>query len=104
MKKLVLGVILLAIPVMAADDNKPLPQDSQVKILKAVRTLQQIQMQMSDLQRQARELQIYMENECVSAAKASSVDLTKFNCDVDKLTFVPKPPKKAEEKKEEKKP
>jgi conjugal transfer/entry exclusion protein len=103
-KKLVLGVILLAIPVLAAQDDKPLPQDSQVKILKAVRQLQQIQMQMSDLQRQARELQVYMENECVAAAKASNVDLAKFNCDVDKLTFVPKPEKKAEEKKEEKKP
>jgi len=98
-KKLVLGVILLAIPVLAADDNKPLPQDSQVKILKAVRQLQQIQMQMSDLQRQARELQITMENECVTAAKASNVDLSKFNCDVDKLTFVPKPEKKPEDTK-----
>ena len=98
MNKFVLGLILLAIPVLAADENKPLPQDSQVKILKAVRQLQQIQMQMSDLQQQARQLQIYMENECVAAAKASKVDLTKFNCDVDKLTFVPKPEKKAEKK------
>jgi len=97
-RKFALGLILLAIPVLAADDNKPLPQDSQVKILKAVRQLQQIQMQMSDLQQQARQLQIYMENECVAAAKASSVDLTKFNCDVDKLTFVPKPEKTAEKK------
>jgi len=97
-KKFVFGLILLAIPVLAADDNKPLPQDTQVKILKATRQLQQIQMQMSDLQQQARQLQIYMENECVAAAKASNVDLTKFNCDVDKLTFVPKPEKKAEKK------
>ena len=103
MKRILLSVILLAIP-LAAQDDKPLPQDSQVKILKAVRTLQQLQMQMSDLQTQARQLQIYMENECVTAAKASNVDLTKFNCDVDKLTFVPKPPKKADEKKDEKKP
>ena len=98
MKKFVFGLILLAIPVLAADDNKPLPQDTQVNILKATRQLQQIQMQMSDLQQQARQLQIYMENECVAAAKASNVDLTKFNCDVDKLTFVPKPEKKAEKK------
>ena len=98
MKKLVLGFILLAIPVLAADDNKPLPQDSQIKILKAVRQLQQIQIQMSDLQQQARQLQVYLENECVAAAKASNVDLTKFNCDVDKLTFVPKPEKKDEKK------
>jgi len=97
-KKFVFGLILLAIPVLAADDNKPLPQDTQVNILKATRQLQQIQMQMSDLQQQARQLQIYMENECVAAAKASNVDLTKFNCDVDKLTFVPKPEKKAEKK------
>ena len=54
---------------------------------------------MSDLQRQARELQVAMENECVTAAKASNVDLTKFNCDVDKLTFVPKPEKKPEDTK-----
>jgi len=97
-KKFVLGLMLLAIPVLAADDNKPLPQDSQVKILKAERQLQQIQVQMSDLQRQARQLQVYMENECVAAAKASNVDLAKFNCDVDKLTFVPKPEKMAEKK------
>jgi hypothetical protein len=103
-KKLVLAAVLLAIPVMAADDNKPLPQESQVKLLKAERQLQQLTMQMADLQRQARELQIYMENECVSAAKASNVDLTKFNCDVDKLTFVPKPEKKEGDKKEPAKP
>ena len=98
MKKILLGVILLAIPALAADDNKPLPQDSQIKILKAVRELQSIEMQMSDLQRQARQLQVFMENECVNAAKTSNVDLTKFNCDVDKLTFVPKPAKKDEKK------
>lgn len=98
MKKILLGVILLAMPVLAADDNKPLPEDSQIKILKAVRELQTLQMQMSDLQRQARQLQVFMETECVNAAKASNVDLTKFNCDVDKLTFVPKPVKTAEKK------
>lgn len=89
---------MLAIPVFASDDNKPLPQDTQVKMLKATRQLQQIQMQVSDLQQQARQLQVYMENECVAAAKASNVDLAKFNCDVDKLTFVPKPVKTAEKK------
>jgi len=61
--------------------------------------LQDIQIQMTDLQRQARELQVAMENECVAAAKASNVDLAKFNCDVDKLTFVPKPEKKPEDTK-----
>ncbi|HXW17326.1 MAG TPA: hypothetical protein VEJ39_03440, partial [Candidatus Acidoferrales bacterium] len=61
MKKILLGVILLAMPVLAADDNKPLPEDSQIKILKAVRELQTLQMQMSDLQRQARQLQVFME-------------------------------------------
>ena len=99
MKRIILGVILLAIPVLGAQEDKPLPQDSQLKILKAVRRLQEIQIQMSDLQRQARELQVTMENECVTAAKASNVDLTKFNCDVDKLTFVPKPEKKPEDTK-----
>ena len=98
MMKFALVLILLSVPVMAQDENKPLPQDSQVKILKAVRQLQQIQMQMSELQQQARQMQIYMENECVAAAKASNVDLAKFNCDVDKLTFVPKPEKKPEKK------
>ena len=98
MKKFALALILLAIPVLAQEENKPLPQETQVKILKAVRQLQQIQIQMSELQQQARQLQVYIENECVAAAKASNVDLTKFNCDVDKLTFVPKPEKKPEKK------
>lgn len=43
------------------------------------------------------QVQVYMESECVAAAKASNVDLAKFNCDIDKLTFVPKP-EKAEKK------
>jgi hypothetical protein len=103
-KKLVLAAVLLAIPVMAADDNKPLPQESQVKLLKAERELQQLTMQMADLQTRARQLQISMEAECVAAAKTANVDLAKFNCDVDNLTFVPKPDKKEPAKKEPAKP
>ena len=81
-----------------------MPQESQVKILKAVRQLQQIQMQMSDLQTPGARTANYMENECVTAAKASNVDLTKFNCDVDKLTFVPEACEEDGREEEEKKP
>jgi hypothetical protein len=107
--------ILLALPALAADDsaktNKPLPQDAQIKLLKAQRQFQQLQMQMSNLQRQydqavkdAKDLQTQMVNDCAAAAKESSVDLNKFTCDLDSLTFVPKAEeKKAEEKKAEEK-
>jgi hypothetical protein len=98
-KKLLLVTVLLAIPVMAADDEKPLPQDSQVKMLKAEREIQAEQAKMADLQKQfdllkanLKTLQTYMENECSAAAKKENVDLTKYSCDVDKLTFVLKPP------------
>ncbi len=115
MKKILFVTILLAFPALAADDapkaNKPLPQDAQIKLLKAQRQFQQIQMQMSNLQRQydqavkdAKDLQTEMANECSAAAKASNVDLGKFTCDLDTLTFVPRAEeKKAEEKKPEEK-
>ena len=102
---------LLAIPAFAADNpatlNKPLPQDAQIKLLKAQRQLQQLQMQMSNLQRQyddavkqAKELQTQMGSDCAEAAKQSSVDLSKFTCDLDTLTFTPRPEeKKTAEKK-----
>jgi len=68
-KKLILAAVLLAIPVMAADD-KPLPQDSQVKMLKAEREIQAEQAKIADLQKQfetlkanLKQLQTYMENE-----------------------------------------
>jgi hypothetical protein len=103
MKKVLFATILLAgIPAMAADEPKPLPQDSQVKMLKAQRDMQQLQMKMSSLQDQykdavnsAKVIQAQMESECVVAAKSAGVDLTKYNCDVDKLTFVLKPAPKA---------
>jgi len=103
MTKLMFATILLAaIPAMAADEPKPLPQDSQLKMLKAQRDMQQLQLKMTGLQDQykdavlaAQQLQAQMENECVVAAKTAGVDLTKYNCDVDKLTFVLKPAPKA---------
>ncbi len=103
MKKALFATILLAaIPAMAADEPKPLPQDSQVKMLKAQRDMQQLQLKIAGLQDQykdaiksAQALQAQMESECVIAAKSSGVDLTKYNCDVDKLTFVLKPAPKA---------
>jgi len=76
-------------------------------LLKAQRQFQQTQLQMSNLQREfdqavksAKELQTEMANDCAAAAKQSSVDLSKFTCDVESLTFVPRAEeKKAEEKK-----
>lgn len=101
MKKALFATILLAaFSTMAADEPKPvpLPQDSQVKMLKAQRDLQQVELQMDSLQEQykqavikAHDLVLQMQDECTVAAKASNVDLTKYNCDVDTLTFVLKP-------------
>src|SRR5919108_2237633 len=113
MTKILMINILLALPALAADDttktSKPLPQDAQIKLLKAQRQFQQVQMQMSSLQRQydqamkdAKDLQTEMASDCAAAAKQSSVDLSKFTCDLDSLTFVPRAEdKKAEEKKAE---
>jgi hypothetical protein len=112
-KKILLITILLAIPALAAEDvpkaNKLLPQDAQIKLLKAQRQFQQIQMQMSNLQRQydqavkdAKDLQTEMAIDCAAAAKASNVDLTKFTCDLDTLSFAARAEdKKAEDKKAE---
>jgi len=112
MKALLVGV-LLGVPAIAqtapaanekAVANKPLPEETQIKMLKAERDLQKLQLQIGDLQRQyqdamkqAQALQRAMGDECAAAAKASGVDLTKFTCDVDSLTFAPRPePKKAD--------
>ena len=115
MKKILLVTILLALPSLAADNaaknNKPLPQDAQINLLKAQRQFQQVQMQMSNLQRQydqavkdAKDLQTQMANDCAAAAKEANVDLGKFTCDMDSLTFVARAEdKKAEEKKPEEK-
>jgi hypothetical protein len=114
-KKILLLTILLAFPALAVDDapkaNKALPQDAQIKLLKTQRQFQQLQMQMSNLQRQydqavkdAKDLQTEMANDCTAAAKQSNVDLSKFTCDLDSLTFVARAEdKKAEEKKPEEK-
>lgn len=114
MKKIALALILVALPVIAqeaAKPNKPLPQESQIKLLKAQRQLQQIQLQITNLQRQydqavkdARDLQSEMSNDCTEAAKQSNVDLSKFTCDLDSLTFAPRPEdKKPEAKKSDEK-
>ena len=106
MKNLLLVSMLVAIPLMAADDNKPLPQDSQIKMLKAEREIQAEQAKMTELQKEfdtlkknLKDLQTYMENECSAAAKKENVDLTKYSCDVDKLAFVPKTAVKKDDKK-----
>jgi peptidoglycan hydrolase CwlO-like protein len=113
MKKMLLIAVLLGVPAFAqtapaasgsASANKPLPQETQIKMLKAERDLQKLQLQINDLQqkyqetvKQAQALQREMGDECAAAAKEASVDLTKFTCDVDSLTFAPRPePKKAD--------
>ncbi len=111
MKRMLLIAALLAIPAFAADNpatpNKPLPQDAQIKLLKAQRQLQQLQMQMSNLQRQYddavkqfKELQGQMGSDCTAAMKDAKLDQDKFTCDLDSLTFAPRPEeKKTAEKK-----
>ncbi len=100
MKKLWLVALLLAVPAMSQskDDNKPLPQDTQIKLLKTQRQLQQIQVQINGLERQYKEavkqstdLQTEMNSDCATAAKTANVDLSKFTCDLDSLTFAPRP-------------
>ena len=104
MKKLILITILFATPLLGADD-KPLPEENQVKMLKAQREIQAEQAKMAEMQKQyevlqknLKELRTFMENECVAAAKKANVDLTKYSCDVDKLTFVLKADKKEADK------
>lgn len=105
MKKLWLIALMLAVPALSQSnsENKPLPQETQIKLLKSQRQLQQIQLQMGDLQRQykeavkqANDLQVQMNDECGAAAKQSNVDLAKYTCDMDSLTFAPRPEKKPE--------
>jgi peptidoglycan hydrolase CwlO-like protein len=97
--KIVLGALLLLPSVLAADDAKPLPKDTQISLLKAQRQIQQLQIQIADLQRQyeqatnnIKQLQAQMETDCNAAAKEAKVDLSKFTCNLDTLTFTPKPP------------
>jgi hypothetical protein len=96
-----LAALLLALPLVAADDNKPFSPEMQIKLLKAQRQIQASQLQMADLQRQyeqaaalIKQLQAEMEGDCATAAKAANVDLTKYTCDLDKLVFLPRPDKK----------
>ena len=95
------AAVLLTTPALAADDNKPFPPDTQIKFLKAQRQIQQLQLQVIDLQRKfdqatntIKQPQGQMEADCTAAAKAANIDLTKYNCDLDQLMFVPKPEKK----------
>jgi hypothetical protein len=69
---------------MAADDNKPLPPESQIKMLKAEREIQAEQAKMTELQKEfdtskkiLKDLRTYMENECSAAAKKENVVLAK---------------------------
>ena len=93
----VLAALLLATVTLAAQGHKPLSPDTQIKLLKAQRAIQQVQIQMADLQRQfeqatstVKQLQAQMEADCAAAAKEANVDLAKFSCDLDQLAFVPK--------------
>jgi septal ring factor EnvC (AmiA/AmiB activator) len=110
-RKLLLITLLFAIPVIAAQEDKPLPQESQIKMLKAQREIQAEEAKMTELQKEfdtlkknLKDLQTYMENECTAAAKKENIDLKKYSCDVDKFTFVPKTSVKEDAKKDEKKP
>lgn len=82
----------------AGKANNPLPQDAQIKLLKAQRQFQPVQMQMSNMQRQydqamkdAKDLQTEMANDCAAAAKQANVDLGKFTCDLDSWRLSPEP-------------
>lgn len=100
MKKLMLITLMLAIPALAQSNSadKPLPQDTQIKLLKAQRQLHDLQAQMNDLQhqykdvvKQSNDLQTEMNDDCGAAAKAANVDLTKYTCNLDSLTFTARP-------------
>ena len=97
MSKVLLATVVFLLPAFPAEEPKPLPKDTQLSLLKAERQLKQLQTQLVELHRQfdqaqnaVRQLQVQMEADCVTAAKAASVDLTKFSCDLDTLTFAPR--------------
>ena len=84
--------------VLAAEDPKPLPKDTQISLLKAERQLKQLQTQLTDLQRQyeatmvtVRQVQTQMQKDCATAAAEAKIDLGKFTCDLETLSFAPKP-------------
>jgi hypothetical protein len=98
MNPILSGVLLLLSAVFGAGGAKPLPKDDQINLLKVQRQIQHVQIQMADLQRQyeqaantIKQLQTQMETECNAAAEEANVDLAKFTCDLDTLTFVAKP-------------
>ncbi|HVN84269.1 MAG TPA: hypothetical protein VMW17_05430 [Candidatus Binatia bacterium] len=98
MKTCLLAILLIAAPVLAIDDSIPFTQETQLKLLKTLRQFQDQQLKIKDLQRQfdqaslvVRQIQDQLEADCAAAAKDAKVDLTKYNCDLDKLSFVPKP-------------
>jgi hypothetical protein len=83
--------------VLPTPGAKPLPQETQIKLLKAQRDIQSQQIEIIDLQRQLdqataaiKELQAQMEAECQAAAKATGTDPGKLSCDLEQLAFVPK--------------
>jgi hypothetical protein len=106
MKKFMFAAILVAIPVLAADDAKPIPQDVQVKMLKEQRTMRSLELQMAQLQAQFQQDQSVLKQvtadlvtDCAGATKAANLDPEKFTCDLDAMTIVPKPEQKADNKK-----
>jgi len=98
MKRVVFAALVLAATGAVAQDSKPFTPETQIKFLKAQRDMQTLQLKIADLQRQfdqaaaaIKEVQAQLEADCATAAKAAEVDLTRYNCDLDKLAFVPKP-------------
>jgi hypothetical protein len=98
MMRVVFAALALAATAAAAQESKPFAPETQITFLKAQRDMQTLQLKIADLQRQfdqaaaaIKELQGRLEAECATAAKAANVDLTRYNCDLDKLAFVPKP-------------
>ena len=107
MKKVFFAAILIAIPVLAADDAKPLPQEVQIKLLKEQRSITSLQIQMAQLQAQYDQDQKALKQattdllaDCSSATKAANLDPEKFTCDLNAMTIVAKPEPKAEAKKQ----
>jgi hypothetical protein len=107
MKKVLFAAILIAIPVVAADDAKPLPQDVQVKMLKEQRTANFLQLQMAQLQaqydqdsKQLKQVTSDLVNDCTAATKTANLDPEKYTCDLDAMTIVVKPAPKADPKKQ----
>lgn len=107
MKQVVFAAFLVAIPVLAADDAKPLPQDMQVKMLKEQRTMHSLELQMAQLQAQyqldsknLKQVTSDLVTDCASATKAANLDPDKFTCDLDAMTIVVKPEPKPEPKKQ----